>query len=100
MHGKIMGTGRCVPDKVVDNDYLSTVMDTSDEWISSRTGIRERRIATTESTVSMAAGAVRNALLSAGRAEEHRAELRSHGDISYAVLWLIKSSKKTENHGK
>ena len=66
MHGKIMGTGRCVPDKVVDNDYLSTVMDTSDEWISSRTGIRERRIATTESTVSMAAGAARNALLSAG----------------------------------
>ncbi len=61
-----MGTGRCVPDKVVDNDYLSTVMDTSDEWISSRTGIRERRIATTESTVSMAAGAAKNALLSAG----------------------------------
>lgn len=71
MYGKIMGTGRCVPDKVVDNDYLSTIVDTSDEWISSRTGIRERRIATTESTVSMAAEAARNALLSAGiRVEE------------------------------
>lgn len=61
-----MGTGSCVPDKVVDNNYLSTVMDTNDEWISSRTGIRERRIATTETTVSMAAEAARKAVQSAG----------------------------------
>ena len=41
----IVGLGSSVPDKIVTNDDLSKVMDTSDEWINSRTGIRERRIA-------------------------------------------------------
>lgn len=66
MFGKIIGTGSSVPNQIVDNDYLSTVMDTSDEWISSRTGIRERRIATVETTVSMAADAASKAIQSAG----------------------------------
>jgi len=38
-----LGTGFAVPDRVVTNDELSLVMDTSDEWIHTRTGIRERR---------------------------------------------------------
>ena len=50
---KIIGTGKCVPKKVVTNDYLATIMDTSDEWISSRTGIKERRIAEDETIVSL-----------------------------------------------
>lgn len=41
----ILGTGFYVPDKVVTNDDLSKLMDTSDEWIRERTGIRERRYA-------------------------------------------------------
>lgn len=41
---KIIGTGTGLPNKVVTNNDLATFMDTSDEWISSRTGIRERRI--------------------------------------------------------
>jgi len=40
---RILGVGRAVPDRVVTNDDLSKVMDTSDEWIHQRTGIRQRR---------------------------------------------------------
>ena len=41
----ILGTGFYVPEKVMTNDDLSKIMDTSDEWIRERTGIRERRFA-------------------------------------------------------
>ena len=50
---KIVGTGSCLPQRVVSNDDLAAIMDTSDEWISSRTGIRNRHIATTETTISL-----------------------------------------------
>ena len=42
---EIAGTGRFLPDNVVTNEDLAKSLDTSDEWIRSRTGIRERRIA-------------------------------------------------------
>ena len=45
---KILGTGSSLPQKIVSNDDLAKVMDTSDEWISSRTGIRNRHIAVEE----------------------------------------------------
>jgi hypothetical protein len=54
----ITGWGMYVPEHVLTNDDLSRIMDTSDEWIRSRTGIRERRTASaTETTVSMATSA-------------------------------------------
>ncbi|NRA07833.1 MAG: 3-oxoacyl-ACP synthase, partial [Myxococcales bacterium] len=40
---RITGTGMYVPDRVVDNDDLAQLMDTTDEWIHKRTGIRSRR---------------------------------------------------------
>src|SRR5512144_671955 len=40
---RFLGTGMAVPDRVVTNDDLSRLMDTSDEWIRTRTGIQERR---------------------------------------------------------
>ena len=40
----ILGTGSAVPSKVVTNDDLAKIVDTSDEWITTRTGIRERRV--------------------------------------------------------
>ena len=40
---RFLGTGLAVPDRVVTNDELSQLMDTSDQWIRERTGIRERR---------------------------------------------------------
>jgi 3-oxoacyl-[acyl-carrier-protein] synthase III len=44
MHAAITGWGKCLPPAVLTNHDLSTILDTNDEWIVSRTGIRERRI--------------------------------------------------------
>ena len=63
----ITGLGCHVPERVVTNDELSTMMDTSDEWIVERTGIRERRIAAPEEALSdLALPAAREALEDAG----------------------------------
>jgi 3-oxoacyl-[acyl-carrier-protein] synthase-3 len=67
MYGRITGWGKCVPDKVVTNADLEKMVDTSDEWIVSRTGIRERRIAVKgETTASMSVKAARAAMEKAG----------------------------------
>lgn len=63
---RVIGTGSYVPDNIITNDYLSTVMDTNDEWIFERTGIRERRISTGEGTTEIAIKAAKEALRSAG----------------------------------
>ncbi len=60
----VKGWGVAVPDKVVTNDDLSARLDTSDEWIVDRTGIRERRIGGTTSGLSIESG--KRALASAG----------------------------------
>ncbi|MGB9612879.1 MAG: ketoacyl-ACP synthase III, partial [Candidatus Margulisiibacteriota bacterium] len=44
MRAKVIGVGSCVPPKVVTNDDLAQIVETSDEWIRTRTGIRERRV--------------------------------------------------------
>ena len=63
----IIGTGSYVPERVLTNDDLSKIVDTNDEWITSRTGIKERRIAAEgQATSDMAAEAARRALASAG----------------------------------
>ncbi|MCI8992930.1 MAG: ketoacyl-ACP synthase III [Eubacterium sp.] len=66
MHAKIMGTGSYLPDNQVTNHYISTLVDTSDEWIKERTGIASRHISTGETTVEMAAAAGKKALEDAG----------------------------------
>src|ERR1051326_8411745 len=63
----ITGLGCRVPERVVANDELSQYVDTSDEWIVERTGIRERRIAAPEEALSdLALPAARAALEQAG----------------------------------
>lgn len=63
----ILGTGSYLPERVMTNEDLSKIVDTNDEWITTRTGIRERRIAGEHETASeMAAVAARNALEQAG----------------------------------
>jgi 3-oxoacyl-[acyl-carrier-protein] synthase-3 len=63
----ITGLGVKVPDRVVTNDELSQYVDTSDEWIRERTGIRERRMASKEEALSdLALPAAREALDQAG----------------------------------
>lgn len=54
LNSKIVGVGHYVPNKVVTNDDLSKIVETNDEWIYSRTGIKERRNVGTESTHEMA----------------------------------------------
>ncbi len=66
MKTRIIGTGSCLPETVVTNDDLSKIMDTSDEWISSRTGIRERHLAKEETTAGMSAEAAKKAMQNAG----------------------------------
>jgi len=63
----IIGAGFYVPDKVVTNDDLAEIMDTSDEWIHERTGIRERRFAEGDlGPADLAVPAVEQALADAG----------------------------------
>ncbi|MCM0082001.1 ketoacyl-ACP synthase III [Geomonas sp. Red32] len=72
IRAKITGTGSCLPEKVLTNFDLEKMVDTSDEWIVTRTGIRERRIASEgEYTSTFATQAALRALEAAGaKAEE------------------------------
>jgi 3-oxoacyl-[acyl-carrier-protein] synthase-3 len=64
---RIVGTGSCLPAKIVTNDDLAKRMDTSDEWIRTRTGIRQRHIAEpTQTSSDLGAEASRQALAAAG----------------------------------
>ena len=66
MSARIIGTGSCLPSLVVDNRKLEEIVDTTDEWIRSRTGIESRHIAVEETTTSMAIAAAQAALEDAG----------------------------------
>ncbi len=72
---RFKGWGIALPDRIVTNDELSLTLDTSDEWINERTGIRERRIG--GSSVSLGVIAGRNAIEDAGLLV---------GDIDFLVL--------------
>ncbi len=61
-----MGVGSALPEHVVTNDMLSGFLDTSDEWITTRTGIKERRVVTTETLAELSATAAKRALAMAG----------------------------------
>lgn len=63
---KILGTGSALPAKIVSNDDLAQIMETSDEWIRSRTGIARRHIAVEETTTSLSVDAAKKALEMAG----------------------------------
>jgi 3-oxoacyl-[acyl-carrier-protein] synthase-3 len=71
IHSRITGTGGYLPDKVLTNRDLEAIVETSDDWIVSRTGIRERHIAADdEFTSDLALHASRAALAAAGRRPE------------------------------
>lgn len=77
---KITGTGRAVPKKIVSNDELSKFVDTNDEWISSRTGIKSRHVCTDESMTDLCEKAAKNAII--------KADLKSN-DIDYIICTTI-----------
>ncbi len=81
-YSKIVGIGHHVPETVITNQYLTTVMDTTDEWIQERTGIKERRYMdpAKDTVANMAAKATRLALQRANLTEK---------DIDFIVFATI-----------
>ena len=68
---KISGTGSALPNKIVTNDMLAQFLDTSDEWIRTRTGVTSRHVISDEKLEDLAATSAKRALQDAGiRAEE------------------------------
>ena len=67
---KFISTGRAIPEKAVTNDDMSRIVDTSDEWIRTRTGIAQRHFCTSENAASLAVSAARQALERAGISPE------------------------------
>jgi len=70
MTTRIIGTGSCLPEKVLTNAEMETIVETSDEWIKSRTGIGQRHIAIEETTTSLAVEAAKRALADANTQPE------------------------------
>lgn len=67
IHAGFLGTGSYLPEKVLTNKDLEKIVETSDEWIVTRTGIRERHMAAPEQTTSdMAVEAAKKAIMAAG----------------------------------
>ncbi len=81
-YSKIVGLGHHVPEKVITNEYLSTLMDTNNEWIIERTGIEQRR------WVDPAKDTVANMSAKAARMALSRAKL-SEKDIDFIVFATI-----------
>jgi 3-oxoacyl-[acyl-carrier-protein] synthase-3 len=66
-YSRIAGTGRYLPERIMTNKDLEQIVDTTDEWIRSRTGIERRHIAADDQTTSdLAEGAAREAMAAAG----------------------------------
>jgi len=70
IYSRIAGTGACLPDKVLTNHDLEKIMDTSDEWIRERTGIKRRHVVEDETTSDLGLAAARNAIDMAGMTAE------------------------------
>ena len=70
MSFRVLGTGMYVPPRVVTNDDLSQFLETNDEWITQRVGVKERHISTNETAADMGAKAARAALENSGVAAE------------------------------
>ena len=66
----ITGVGMYVPDKIMDNAYFEKIVDTNDEWIRTRTGIKERRLLENGATSDLAAGAALDLLKSINMSPE------------------------------
>lgn len=71
-HARILGVGGYRPSRVVTNEQICQVIDSTDEWITTRTGIKERRWATAEETVSMMSCAAAGKALAAAGIEPER----------------------------
>ena len=82
MYSKVIGTGSYFPEKMLTNQDLERMVDTSDEWIRTRTGIAQRHIAADDEMASdLALKASREAMNGGrGRSGRHRSDHRGHDD--------------------
>ena len=88
MYSRIAGTGSYLPEKVVSNFDLEKIMDTTDEWIRTRTGIERRHIAAEgQTTVDLAEMAARRAIEAAG------------GSVKLAIVMAKSGVGKAEAEG-
>ena len=97
------GTGRFLPDNIVTNDDLAQRMDTSDEWIRTRTGISERRIAPDEMTAAdmgAAAAPISAAEMSSGAIRRSRIPVRVRIHSSDVSIFCARSSFVTMLSGR
>ena len=83
---RILGTGSALPKFTLTNDRLTEFLDTSDEWIRTRTGIGSRQIATDESSLSLAIAAAAAALENAGLQAE---------DIDFLICSTVQADTVT-----
>lgn len=96
---RITGTGSCVPEKVMTNADIEKFIDTSDEWIVTRTGIRERHIISDDQNTSdLATTAAKNAMEMAGVTAEE-IDLIVLGTISADYPWPSTACIVQENIG-
>ena len=86
IRSEIIGHGHFVPAKVLTNDDLSKIVETNDEWISTRTGIRQRNVVVDELTSDLAFNAARMAVRTAGISAE---------DIDLVVLATVTPDNTT-----
>ncbi len=70
MSFRIEGTGMYVPERIVTNDEMATIVETSDEWISQRVGVRRRHVCVEETAADLAIEAAKRALENSGVAAE------------------------------
>ena len=80
---RIIGTGSALPEKVVTNDMLAGFLNTSDSWITTRTGIHTRRLLSVETLEDLALKAARAAIESSGIQPE---------DIDYLICSNVANS--------
>ena len=95
MIGRVCGTGSYLPIRTVSNDELSHVMETSDEWIRERTGIRFRHVALEETTSDMAAEAAARALKNG----DLNCDIFFGCDLSIGCVYCSKENRRPERVG-
>lgn len=87
---KIIGTGSALPEKVVTNEMLTQYFDTSDEWITSRTGIKTRHLCSKETIIDLATLAAKRAIENAGIDPE---------DLDYLIMSNVANNYVTPGMG-
>ncbi|MCX4327557.1 MAG: ketoacyl-ACP synthase III [Lachnospiraceae bacterium] len=90
MTTRIIATGAYAPVQVITNDDMANVVDTSDEWITQRTGIKERHISSGENTSALAVNTARQLLERAGR---------KAGDIDLIIVATVTADYSTPSVG-